>query len=115
MSNIFLVTAARLVTPWLADGPLAGITRATVLDLAADLGIDVREAPVTVDDLHQADEIFLTGTAVELMPARSIEGRALDPARPVFCELRERFRDAVTGRGFTRAGWLTPTRIPANR
>ncbi|SCL27362.1 branched chain amino acid aminotransferase apoenzyme [Micromonospora pallida] len=108
VSNIFLVTNGRLVTPWLRDGPLAGITRATVLTLAADLGIEAREQAVDVRELHQADEIFLTGTAMELAPVRSIENRPLDPARPVFRHLLARFRAAVTGTGPAPAGWRTP-------
>jgi branched-chain amino acid aminotransferase len=115
VSNVFLVRDGRLVTPWLADGPLAGITRATVLALADALGIGTEEAPVAAADLDQADEIFLTGTAMELMPAQSINGRPLDPARPVFRELLVRFRAVVTGRGPAPQGWLTAARIRASR
>jgi len=113
VANIFLVKDGRLLTPWLQDGPLAGITRDTVLALAGDLGIPACEGPVEVTDLREADEIFLTGTAAELVPARALEDRPLDPAGPVFTALAARFRAAVTGCLGEREGWLTtlPTRV----
>ena len=106
VANIFLVKDGHLVTPWLTDGPLAGITRDTVLALAGDLGIEAREVPVEVTELQEADEIFLTGTAMELVPARAMEGRPLDPAGPVFTALATRYRAAVTGGLPGRDGWL---------
>ena len=107
VSNVFLVRDGRLVTPWLRDGPLAGITRDTVLRLAEDLGIETREAPVEVADLAAADEIFLTGTAVELVPVRAVENHPLDPAGPIFRALLAEFRAVVTGGREHRARWLT--------
>lgn len=107
VSNVFLVKDGRLLTPWLQDGPLAGITRDTVLTLAGDLGIKAVEGPVEVADLREADEMFLTGTAMELTPVRSLDDRPCDPAGPVFRALHQRFRDVVTGRAQARPGWLT--------
>ncbi|MFG1610394.1 aminotransferase class IV [Actinoplanes sp. NPDC049265] len=115
VSNVFLVSRGVLRTPWLTDGPLAGITRDTVLALATDLGIDAREGPVTTSELHEADEIFLTGTAIELMPVRALEGRRLDPSGPIFRALLARFDDAVSGLLQAPDGWLTRAPIPATR
>lgn len=61
---------------------LAGITRASVLTLARDLGIETREGPATLDQLYNADEVFMTGTAAEVTPVREIDGRRIGPGRP---------------------------------
>ena len=107
VANIFLVHGGRLSTPWLRDGPLPGITRDTVLTLAAELGIEAGESPVEVGDMRAADEIFLTGTFIELVPARSLDGREFDPGGPVFRALFDRFRDTVSGAQSAHLDWLT--------
>lgn len=112
VANVFLVRDGRLLTPWLSDSLLAGITRDTVLVLARQLGIDVVEGPVELTDLHQAQEVFLTGTAAELVPASEIDGHGTDPHGPVFRAVAEAFRDAVRGRRFHDLGWLTRTSEP---
>lgn len=108
VANVFLVRDGALVTPWLTDGLLAGITRDSVLTLARELGVPATEGPVEVADLLAADEVFLTGTASELVPVASVDGRAYPARRPVFAALSDAFRDAVTGKGFGHLGWLTP-------
>jgi branched-chain amino acid aminotransferase len=110
-SNIFLVRDGRLITPWLTDSLLAGITRDTVLALAGELGIPAGEEPVEAAELAAADEVFLTGTAGELVPAASLDGRGYPGERPVFDALSAAFRDAVTGHRPSPRGWLTP--VPA--
>ncbi len=67
VSNVFAVRAGKLVTPP-AEVCLPGITRREVLDLARDLELDVREAPLKPEDLSRADEVFLTGSLAELVP-----------------------------------------------
>lgn len=108
VSNIFIVRNATLLTPWLSESLLAGITRDTVLTLARQLGILANEGPVEVGDLTTADEVFCTGTASELVPAASVDDYRLPAKRPVFDALSEAFRSAVTGREFSHLGWLTP-------
>lgn len=71
--NIFVVKDGALLTPRLSDSILHGITRDTVLRMARDLGIEVREQAITVEDLHAADEIFMTGTAAEITPIHSVD------------------------------------------
>ncbi|MFF8614364.1 aminotransferase class IV [Streptomyces sp. NPDC015350] len=108
IANVFAVRSGRLVTPWTRESLLPGITRDTVLRLAEDLGVDTGEEPLTVDDLAGADELFLTGTALGLVPVAHFENRELPPERPVFDRLDRAYRDCVGGRVPTRPGWLTP-------
>ncbi|MCS7475530.1 aminotransferase class IV [Umezawaea endophytica] len=110
VANVFVVRDGRIRTPWLADSVLAGITRASVLDLAGGLGLPAEEGPVTVEDLRAADEVFLTGTAAEIVPVGAVDD-VVYGARPVCEALVEAFRRAVTGA--TDHGWLTPVRAGA--
>lgn len=75
--NLFVVRAGELLTPAVTEGALAGITRHTVLELAAREGMMAREAVLTPYDLYTADECFLTGTGAKLIPVRSVDGRTL--------------------------------------
>ncbi len=95
--NIFAVRDGRLSTPPLAAGALGGITRDTVLELARGAGYDTQEPNVTLYDLYTADEVFLTGTAAEVMPVVKIDGRSIGDGRPgkVTKELRKRFMKIV--------------------
>ncbi|HET6503741.1 MAG TPA: aminotransferase class IV [Amycolatopsis sp.] len=106
-TNIFVIRDGALVTPWLEDSLLAGITRDSVLVLARELGIDTREGPVEVADLTSADEVFLTGTAGELVAASCLDEHGYPEERPVFDAISAAFRAAVTGAGHPHEGWLT--------
>lgn len=75
--NLFIVSDGVLLTPPATEGALAGITRQTVLELAAAGGIPAREAVLTPYDLYNADECFLTGTGAKLIPVREIDGRKM--------------------------------------
>jgi branched-chain amino acid aminotransferase len=72
--NLFLVRKGKLSTPGLAEGILEGITRDTVMRVAADLGYEVQERSITRGELLIADEVFMTGTAAEVHAVRSIDG-----------------------------------------
>lgn len=94
--NIFIIRNGHLATPRPVDGALAGITRGVILELAADLGIQVQEAPLTPYDLYTADECFLTGTGAEIIPVREVEGRPLRQCPgPVFSALDSAFQQQV--------------------
>lgn len=80
--NIFIVQHGELVTPPLSAGALYGITRATVMDLAWEAGMDVSESNLTRYDLFNADECFVTGTGAELVPVVKIDGRVIGSGRP---------------------------------
>lgn len=80
--NLFIVHKGRLFTPDVSSGALRGITRQTILDLAAALGLPLVEKNLTRYDLFCADECFLTGTAAELIPVVSIDGRGIGAGKP---------------------------------
>jgi branched-chain amino acid aminotransferase len=89
--NLFLVSRGRVLTPAVANGALAGITRALVVQLLDEQGIECVEAPLTPADAWTADELFLTGTGAEIVPVCEIDGRALPAARPVTESVRAAF------------------------
>jgi branched-chain amino acid aminotransferase len=80
--NIFIVRDEKLHTPPPEAGILDGITRQTVLEIAADMGIPIREAPMTRHDIFSADECFLTGSAAELIPVVKLDGRLIGSGKP---------------------------------
>ncbi len=114
VSNLFLVRGGRLVTPPVAAGILEGITRQSVLTLAGDLGIPVEERSVSRSELYVADEVFLTGTAMELAPVIEIDRRPVGNGAPgdVTRRLARSFDDAVHGRSLAHSDWCTPVKIP---
>jgi branched-chain amino acid aminotransferase len=78
--NVFAARDGALATP--ATGVLEGITRATVLELAGELGLTAGERNLTLYDLYTADEVFLSSTAGGLMPVREVDGRPIGHGRP---------------------------------
>jgi len=80
--NVFIVQKGRLSTPPLSAGALYGITRNTVLDCAQALGIQSAEPNLTRYDLYIADEMFLTGTAAEIVPVVKMDGRVIGSGKP---------------------------------
>jgi branched-chain amino acid aminotransferase len=106
--NLFLVRDGELATPPLAP-VLGGITRATVMELAAEKGMRVVERPITRDELYIADEIFLTGTAAEVTPVREVDRRQIGEGRrgPIAKALQTAFFDVVAGRDRKHERWLT--------
>ncbi len=91
--NVFYASRGRLFTPDLSSGGLEGVTRGAVLELAASLGIEAAERPVSLYDFYASDECFLTGTGAELVPAVEIDGRTIGDGRPgpVTARIREAF------------------------
>lgn len=110
--NTFVVHRGTIITPPVNGTLLAGITRDTILTLARDLGLPVREQPVPREMLYAADEVFLTGTASEVTPVRSIDRITVGDGRrgPITSQLQERFLDVVRGGAEDRYGWLTYVR-----
>jgi len=80
--NIFMVKDEKVITPPLEAGILRGITRQTVIDIARELGYEVEEKNITPHDLYNADEVFLTGTAAEIVPVLKIDGREIGGGKP---------------------------------
>jgi branched-chain amino acid aminotransferase len=93
--NIFLVKKGVLITPALHVGLLEGVTRNAVMDLARERNIPVEERVFTLYDVYTADEVFLTGTAAELIPTVEVDGRKIGDGRPgaIFKELLVDFRE----------------------
>lgn len=104
--NIFVVKDGEITTPGLSSGALSGITRDSVMKLAADLGNPVKEAMISRSDLYTADEMFCCGTAAEVTPIREIDGRIIGPPGPVTLEIQQKFFDAVKGADEKYAHWL---------
>jgi branched-chain amino acid aminotransferase len=107
--NVFLVRDGLLVTPPAGSSILPGITRDTIVTLAREQGLEVREERVPREALYVADEVFLTGTAAEVTPVRSVDGVVLgDGARgPVTTLLQRAYFAAVRGEAEDTRGWLT--------
>ena len=93
--NIFIITRGTLHTPSTEAGILEGITRQTVLEIAADMGIPIKEAPMTRYDIFAADECFLTGSAAELIPVVKLDGRPIGNGKPgvMTLKLLDRFHE----------------------
>ncbi|MFA7437114.1 branched-chain amino acid transaminase [Castellaniella sp.] len=106
--NLFIVRDGILYEPDIACA-LTGITRASVHQLAADLGLQVASRRLTRDDLYIADEAFFTGTAAEVTPIREIDGRQIGIGErgPVTTQLQKAFFDAVSGKTPKYHHWLT--------
>jgi len=95
--NIFIVRDQQLLTPPYEAGVLHGITRATVMELAREDGIPVRETTMSLEDLYGADECFLTGSAAEVVPVIKVDGNVIGEGTPgpVTRRLTDLFRLAV--------------------
>jgi branched-chain amino acid aminotransferase len=91
--NIFLVRKGVLYTPPIDAGILEGVTRDAVIELAQAAGIEVREVPLTKHDVYIADEVFLTGTAAEVIPVVKVDSRTIGSGKPgtMTLDLKKRF------------------------
>ncbi len=106
--NLFLVKDGELLTPALAHSVLAGITRDTVMRLARERGITVRECAIPRELLYIADEAFFTGTAVEITPIRSVDRLTVGLGRrgPITESLQKAFFGLFSGETPDKWGWL---------
>jgi len=105
--NVFIVKKGKLYTPDLTSC-LEGITRATVLRLAEEMGIPVCEKRITRDEVYTADEAFFTGTAAEVTPIRELDNRQIGIGRrgPITAQLQQKYFDVVYGRSVEHSDWL---------
>lgn len=99
--NLFIVLGNRLVTPATHVGALPGITRAVVLELAGKFGMDTSETQITLQEVYNADECFLTGTAAEVCPVVEVDSRPIGDGKPgaTTQRLMEAFRDLTQSEG----------------
>jgi branched-chain amino acid aminotransferase len=108
--NIFLVRRGRIYTPYFADSALEGITRESAIKIAKDIGYEVTERPIPRTELYMADEVFLTGTAAEIVAVTSIDGHMVGSGEegPVTKNIREMYAKVVSAGAKDYMDWLTP-------
>ena len=112
--NIFVVRDGKIITPPLGASVLPGITRDSVIQLAAGMGLQVTEGIVPREMLYIADEVFFCGTAAEITPIRSVDRVQVGAGKrgPITEKLQREFFAIVEGRVPDRFGWLTPVAQP---
>src|ERR671918_1999458 len=107
--NIFMVKNKIVVTPPLTSGALDGITRSSILDIAKDLGIDFQISDISRDELYNADEVFLTGTAAEIKSIGEIDSIKIADGRTgkIATQLHDVYNQIVNGKNEKLEKWLT--------
>jgi branched-chain amino acid aminotransferase len=108
--NIFLIKNNKISTPSIANSSLEGITRDTAITIAQRLGYEVVERPITRTELYMADELFLTGTAAEIIGITHLDGRSISDGREgsITKIIREMYAQIVYGKVDEYMEWLTP-------
>ena len=104
--NIFVVRDEVVMTPPVSDGILEGITRDSVMVIADDLDFDVIEASLVRTDLYSADEVFMCGSAAEVVPVRSVDGRVIGEPGDVTMAIQQKYFAAVRGEDPAYEEWL---------
>ncbi len=104
--NLFIVKNGRLLTPPVSAGALEGITQHSVMTIARDLGYEVAECNLLRTDLYLAEEAFLTGTAAEVVPIRSVDDRVIGEPGPVTKAIQETYFATVRGEVDQYKDWL---------
>jgi branched-chain amino acid aminotransferase len=113
--NIFIVRDGRIVTPPQTAGILEGINRRAAITIAKDLGYEVVERDIARAELYLADEVFLTGTAAELVPVCEVDDHAVAGGEPgpITREVLAVFDDALYGRAERYRDWLDVIKVPS--
>jgi branched-chain amino acid aminotransferase len=111
--NIFVVRDGKMLTPPLGASVLPGITRDTIVTIARALGIEVVEGLIPREMLYLADEVFFSGTAVEITPVRSVDRITVGQGKrgPVTEKVQKEFFSIVEGKTADKYGWLTPVPV----
>jgi branched-chain amino acid aminotransferase len=107
--NLFVVKNGAIVTNDKDASILMGVTRASILDIAGDLGIQATVSPISVEDVLGADELFFTGTAVEVTAIREVDGRVMSGGKPgpITRRIQDTFNQAVRGQLPQYRHWLS--------
>jgi branched-chain amino acid aminotransferase len=110
--NLFLVRDGAILTNDRDASILMGVTRSSILEIANDLGIPTRVAPISVEDVYHADELFFSGTAVEVTAIREVDGRVISGGKPgpVTRRIQETFNTIVRGQRPEYRRWLSYAR-----
>jgi branched-chain amino acid aminotransferase len=104
--NIFIVRDGRIITPPVSAGALEGITQDSVMTIARDLGIEATAGNILRSDLYTAEEAFLSGTAAEIVPIRSVDDRELGEPGPITRRIQETFFATVRGEVDRYKNWV---------
>jgi branched-chain amino acid aminotransferase len=104
--NLFIVDDGVILTPPVAAGALEGVTQDSAITIARDLGYEVRQVNLLRSDLYTCDEAFLTGTAAEVVPIRSVDDREIGDPGPITRKIQETYFAAVRGQVDQYKGWL---------
>jgi branched-chain amino acid aminotransferase len=114
--NIFIVRDGAITTPPQTAGILDGINRRSVIQIARDLGFEVVERDIARSELYLADEVYMTGTAAELVPVCEIDDHAIGSGEPgtISRAVRAAFEDALHGRSERYRDWLDPVPVVAH-
>jgi branched-chain amino acid aminotransferase len=115
--NIYAVRNGTIITPPHTAGILDGISRRSIIQIAGDLGHELIERDLARAELYMADEVFLTGTAAELVPVRELDDHPIGGGRPgpITKEIQQVFDDALHGRDPRYAEWLDVVAIPSGQ
>jgi branched-chain amino acid aminotransferase len=111
--NVFVVRDGVLCTPPHTAAILDGISRNSVVQIARDLGYTVEERDIARSELYLADEVFLTGTAAELVPVREVDDHPIGEPGEITRVIQAKFEDALHGRAEAYLEWLDPVEVPA--
>jgi branched-chain amino acid aminotransferase len=115
--NIYAVRDGQILTPPHAAGILDGISRKSIVQIAQDLGYELVERDIARAELYLADEVFLSGTAAELVPVREIDDHQIGEGKPgpITLELQRVFDDALHGRDPRYVAWLDMVEVPSGQ
>jgi branched-chain amino acid aminotransferase len=111
--NVFVIRDGTISTPDPSCSILEGVTARSVKQIAADLGFEVVERHIARGELYQADEVFLTGTAAEIVPVREVDDIRLGPPGELTQAIQKRFFEAIQGKRDEYLEWLDFVEIPA--
>lgn len=108
--NIFMVRDEKIITPPNSSSALEGITKESVMQIATDMGYKVVEREIPRTEIYFSDEVFLTGTAAEITPVISIDGKDVGDGKVgrITGKIRRTYSDITMGRNKKYSGWITP-------
>jgi branched-chain amino acid aminotransferase len=111
--NIFVISEGEIATPGHTASILDGISRRSVIQIAADLGYEVSERDIARSELYLADEVFLCGTAAELVPVREVDDHEIGEPGELTRLIQAKFEDALHGRAQEYLEWLDFVEVPS--
>jgi branched-chain amino acid aminotransferase len=111
--NIFVIRGGEIATPGHTASILDGVSRKSVIEIASDLGYDVVERDIARSELYLADEMFVCGTAAELVPVREVDDHEIGPRGEITELIQAKFEDALHGRAQEYLEWLDFVEVPS--